>query len=177
MRSSPPRRVNSASSSITSRSPLHLMNETSMSTRSAEAISFLSSETICGSCAAPVNRLLWASEVSGRTVSLAVFPRASRGSFSSSRVSSCSARSSTESEEGLSSVSPTIRDTSRLTSATSCGRSRPSSCNLSIVLQTTCATYCDSTPEASAGSTAAVCLHLSGSRSSSLARRRLISCS
>ena len=70
------------------------MNETSMSMRSALAISFFSSENICGSCTAPVNRLLWAMEVSGRTASRAVLPSASAGSCSAKRAISCSARSS-----------------------------------------------------------------------------------
>ena len=80
IRSSPPRWVNSVSSSIIRRRPLHLMKDTSMSMRSAEAISFFSSENICGSCTAPVKRLLIASEVSGRVISDARLPSASIGS-------------------------------------------------------------------------------------------------
>ena len=49
IRSSPPFWVNSRSSSIKSRKPLHLMKDTSMSMRSEETISFFSSEYIWGS--------------------------------------------------------------------------------------------------------------------------------
>ena len=97
MRSSPPFCVNSRSSSMMSRRPLHLMKDTSMSIRSAETISFLSSVNICGSCTAPVKSELCAIEVSGRSMSAAVFPTASRGSVSRKSARSCSARRSTPS--------------------------------------------------------------------------------
>lgn len=97
MRSSPPFCVNSRSSSIKSRKPLHLMNETSMSMRSEEAISFLSSVYICGSCTAPVKRLLRAMDVSGRSRSAAVLQAASQGSRSLKSARSCSARRPTPS--------------------------------------------------------------------------------
>jgi hypothetical protein len=66
MRTLPPRVVSSSKAGISSRSPDHLMKETSRSAESADCISFASSCTSCGSVGDPVNRLLSASAVSGR---------------------------------------------------------------------------------------------------------------
>ena len=118
MRSSPPLCVNSRSSSIMSRRPLHLMKDTSMSIRSAETISFLSSVNICGSCTAPVKSELCAMEVSGRMIS-ALSSSASTLFFLSKSARSCSARSATESvSKSASFVSVIMVDTMRLTSST-----------------------------------------------------------
>lgn len=94
-RSLPPRCVNSERSSMMSRRPLHFTNETSISTRSADCISFLSSLIMLGSWIEPVNRELAAREVSGRTgenspvTAVSVF-------FFSATARSCSARSATD---------------------------------------------------------------------------------
>lgn len=58
------------------------MNDTSISMRSEDTISFFSSVYICGSCTAPVNSELCAIDVSGRATSAAVLPTAKRGSLS-----------------------------------------------------------------------------------------------
>lgn len=79
-----------------SRRPLHFTKDTSMSIRSALAISFCSSVNILGSWAALVNKLLTAMGVSGRGILAAVMPVMRLGSFSCNICSSFSARSSTD---------------------------------------------------------------------------------
>ena len=87
-RSCPPLRLNSRSSSMIMRRPLHLINETSRSIRSQEAISFFSSENRLGSLPAPVNKELIASEDCGRTSS--VLSSMAKGLFCrSSKANSC----------------------------------------------------------------------------------------
>ena len=61
--------VNSLSSSMMSRSPLHLMKETMKSILWELRISFFSSFIIEGSSFEPVKRVLVESEVSGRGIS------------------------------------------------------------------------------------------------------------
>ena len=66
------------------------MNDTSISMRSEDTISFFSSVYICGSCTAPANSELCAIDVSGRATSAAVLPTARRGSLSRKSAKSCS---------------------------------------------------------------------------------------
>ena len=65
-RSRPPRSQNCFSSFMRSRMPLHFMNDTRISIRSADRISALSSCIRLGSSVEPVKRLLCESGVTGR---------------------------------------------------------------------------------------------------------------
>ena len=178
IRNSPPFWVNSRSSSIMSRRPLHLIKDTSISIRSAETISFFSSVYIWGSWMAPVNRLLWAMEVSGRLRSAAVLPTASRGSCSRKRAKSCSARWSTPSAAKLTScVVFCIRSTIWFAKLIWVGRSPPLSSTLSRPFCTTSARYWASTLDASALSMGATALRASGIPASSRFRALLMTCS
>ena len=156
MRSSPPFCVNSVSSLMISRSPLHLMKETIISMRSQETISFFSSVYICGSCAAPVKSELCAIDVPGRTISA----RASTAwivFFVSSSANNCSARSATDIPSNASSlVSLTMVDTMRFTSSTWEFRPPPLSFTFSSPRSTISATYLARTLAASASSIGAV---------------------
>ena len=178
IRSSPPFWVNSRSSSIRSRKPLHLIKDTNISMRSAETISFLSSVYIWGSWIAPVNRLLWAMEDSGRLRSAAVLPTASRGSCSRKSARSCPARASTLSAaKSASWVVFWMRSTIWLTRSICAEMSPPLSSTFSRPFCTTSARYCASTLEASALSMGATDLRASGISKSSRFRAVLITCS
>ena len=178
IRSSPPFWVNSRSSSIKSRRPLHLIKDTSMLMRSAETISFFSSVYIWGSWMAPVNRLLWAMEVSGRLRSAAVLPTARRGSCSRKSARSCSARWSTLSAaKSASCVVFWMRVTIWLARLICVEMSPPLSTTFSRPFCTTSARYCASTLEASALSMGATDLRASGISESSRFRAVLMTCS
>ena len=176
IRRSPPFCVKVRSSSMISRSPLHLMKDTSISIRLQDTISFLSSVYICGSWTAPVNRLDWAIEVSGRMT--AAFSSSARILFCrSNSARSCSARSATESaSKSASLVSAMMVVMIRFASATWEVRSPPSSLRFSSPRSTTSATYFASTLDASAVSIGAVSLCLSNP-ASIVSSSLLITCS
>ena len=178
IRSSPPFWVNSRSSSIRSRKPLHLIKDTNISMRSAETISFLSSVYIWGSWIAPVNRLLWAMEVSGRLRSAAVLPTASRGSCSCKSARSCSARRSTLSAaKSASFVVFWMRFTIWLARPIWVEMPPPLSATFSRPFCTTSARYCANILEASALSIGATDLRASGISTSSQFSAVLMTCS
>ena len=178
MRSSPPFWVNCRSSSISRRRPLHLMKDTSMSMWSADTISFFSSVYICGSWMAPVNNELCARDVSGRSMSLAAFPVARRGSFSRKSARSCSARWSTPSAAKSGSlVVVWMVLTIWFARAICASMPPPLSCTLSKPFCTTSVRYCASTLEASAVSMGAVDLRASGTSESSRFSALLMTCS
>ena len=91
----PPFCVNSLNSSIIFTSPLHLINETSISILSHESISFFNSVNMLGSCPEPVNKDVIDIEVSGLIISVDS-TIVLMLSLESSTARSCSALSSTD---------------------------------------------------------------------------------